>query len=602
MRPHMRGGRYLIGAVVLSSLVAATLEGLGVGLLIPLLHLLQESHQPESKLQMRPVRIMQELLPNHSPGFYLIVFCGLVIVAIIAKNIVFYASQILAAKLRRRISSNLRLSLYERLHHAEMQVFEQRTAGELANVFTIETTRTLGTVDILITLLQRISIGVCYVAALFWLSWQLTLFALLLAVVVGSSLMWFYRRLSRVGSEVTEINQRLATGLTESFGGIRVVRATHSQARVIAEFKERSEALANVEERIARTGGMLSPIAEVIAVTGAMVLVGCAYVYLVRPGHMLPSYLAGFGFCLLRLLPLINQVYGLQGNFIHMSWSVKEVERWLDSPQFPQRPFGEVPFDGVKSGICFEGVGYTYGNGTQALADISFDVPAGQTVALVGASGSGKSTIAALLLRFREPTAGRIMVDGRDYWEYAPQSWHHTVAVVDQDGFLFHDTLANNIAYGYAEATPAAIQKAVEIAHLEDVVAASANGLDTVVGERGTLLSGGQRQRLAIARALVRQPQVLILDEATSALDNISEREVQAALEKAQRGRTVVVIAHRLTTIQRANKIVVLDKGRVVEQGTWQELVAQQGAFARLLAATDHQPTVAENAAGDRFL
>jgi subfamily B ATP-binding cassette protein MsbA len=602
LRPHMRGGRYLIMAVVASSLLAAMLEGLGVAMLIPLLNLLQESTLPQSRLQMSPVRIVQEYLPNHSPGFYLIVFCALVVLAFVAKNIVFYFSQLLAARLRRRISTNLRLSLFERLHNAEMHVFEQRSGGEMSNVFATETVRTIGTVEVLINLLQRVSVGVCYLAALFWISWQLTCFVFLLGLLVGGSLLKLYRRLSRVGGEVTDINQQLYKRLAESFSGVRVVRATNSQGRVIGEFKQESENLAMVEEKISRTSALLGPVAEVVAVAGAMVVVGCAYVYLVRPGFMLPSYLAGFGFCLLRLLPLVNQVYGLQGNFIYMSWGVKEVERWLDSPQFPQRPFGQVPLEQIKDGIVFEQVGYTYGNGKEALAGISFKVPAGKTVALVGASGSGKSTIAALLLRFREPTAGRITLDGRDYWEYTPESWHRHVAFVDQEAFLFHDTLSRNIAYGFTAATPEAIASAVEIARLNDVVEALPDGLDTIVGERGTLLSGGQLQRLAIARALVRRPHVLVLDEATSALDNISEREVQEALEKAQRGRTVVVIAHRLTTIQRADHIVVMDKGRVVEEGTWLELAAKKGAFARLLEAANRETSVAENAAADRFL
>jgi ABC-type multidrug transport system fused ATPase/permease subunit len=204
-------------------------------------------------------------------------------------------------------------------------------------------------------------------------------------------------------------------------------------------------------------------------------------------------------------------------------------------------------------------------------------------VALVGPSGSGKSTIAALLLRFRMLTGGKILVDGRDYWEFSAASWHRGVAVVEQDAFLFHDTMANNIQYGFTEATPAALKKAVELAHLQDVVDGLPKGLDTVVGERGTMLSGGQRQRLALARALVRDPQVLILDEATSSLDTMSEREVQIALNQARQGRTSLVIAHRLSTVRNADHIVVLDEGRVVQQGTWKELELQAGLFSNLL-------------------
>jgi len=213
------------------------------------------------------------------------------------------------------------------------------------------------------------------------------------------------------------------------------------------------------------------------------------------------------------------------------------------------------------------------------------EIPAGKTIALVGESGSGKSTIASLLLRFRAPTEGTIEVDGIDYWEFSPATWHQNVAVVEQEAFLFHDTLANNIGYGFPDVTRDAIRLAVNRAHLDDVVTRLPDGLETIVGERGTMLSGGQRQRLAIARALVRDPKILILDEATSALDSISEKQVQAAIRDAQEGRTVVVIAHRLSTIRHADHIVVLSQGRVVEQGTWEELENLNGTFSRFIGS-----------------
>jgi ABC-type multidrug transport system fused ATPase/permease subunit len=214
---------------------------------------------------------------------------------------------------------------------------------------------------------------------------------------------------------------------------------------------------------------------------------------------------------------------------------------------------------------------------------VDFTVPVGQTVALVGSSGSGKSTLAALLLRFRAPTSGRITVDGVDYWEYSPESWHRATALVEQDAFLFHGTLRENIVYGCATATDAAIERAIQIANLTDVVAGMPNGLDTLVGERGAMVSGGQRQRIAIARAVIRDPAILILDEATSHLDAVSEQLVQQALVNASRGRTTIVIAHRLSTIREADQLIVLDRGRIVEQGTWEALEAAGGAFQRLL-------------------
>ena len=580
LRPHLRVGRYLIAAVVISSLLAAVLEGTGVSLLVPLLSLLLGG---EGATPMRPIRWVQTWLPGHNPAFYVMLFCLFVLGTISAKNIVLYTSQILGARLKRRISVNLRYALFQKLHNAELNLFEQRTTGELANVCFGETTRTIGTIDLLLFIVQRSGIGLFYVTALFVISWPLTLITLLLSGGIGLTIRFIHRRLARSGREITEINQRLSTCLVESFAGIRVVRATHSQAREVTRFHELSDAQAILEQKTTRYSALLMPITETVAVAGAMVIVGCAYYFFVRPGLMLSSHLLGFGFILLRLLPLVNQLYGLQVHILFLAPGVAEVEKWLESPQYPARPFGTRIFHDVEKAVEFENVSYTYPNGTRALVDVSFKMPAGKTVALVGASGSGKSTAATLLLRLRTPTSGRIAVDDHDYWDFSASSWHGFVAVVEQEAFLFHDTMARNIGYGFPEVSMQQIEEAVRLAYLEDVVNQLPDGLDTVVGERGTLFSGGQRQRLAIARALVRNPQVLILDEATSALDNISERQVQAALEKALQGRTVLVIAHRLSTIRNADHIVVLNEGRVLEQGTWDKLVALSGNFEKLV-------------------
>lgn len=574
LRPHLRGGRYLLGAVIFTSLCSALLEGLGVAMLVPLLNLLAESEKP-----MRPILLLQEWLPGHATSFYVVTFCGLVLGAIIGKNILLYLSQFLAARLKRRISVNLRDALYRRLLGADIALFEQRTGGEMANVFLLETQRTLNTVDSLLLILQRGSMALFYVLGLLFISLPLTLITVGLGAVIGVVLMLLSRKLRRSGQELAAANQQVGARLIETFAGIRLIRGTHSGEREVERFRKLVEHQGKVDEQGIRLGALFHPLAEVIAVGGAIGIVALAYFLFVRPQVMLSSHLLGFGFILLRLLPLLNQMYSLQGHVIYMVGGVKEVERWLDSPQHPHRPYGDEIFSGVRESIRFETVSYTYPNGTEALKEVSFELPAGRMLALVGASGSGKSTIASLLLRFRQVTTGCIRVDGRDCWDFTAESWHQSIAIVEQEAFVFHDTLRANIAYGCPHASAEDISAAVRLANLEDVVSSLPAGLDTVVGERGSMLSGGQRQRLAIARAIVRQPRVLILDEATSALDSISEQLVQSALNEASKGRTVLVIAHRLSTIKHADEIVVLEQGRVVERGTWEELLALRGTF-----------------------
>ncbi len=579
LRPYLRAGRHLVVAVVVALLLAGALEGVGVGLLVPLLSLLLGGEQATP---MRPIRWSQEWFPGHTVTFYVAVFCLFVLAAIIAKNVVLYISQFLAAGLKRRMAVNLRDALYSKLHRAELSLFEHRTIGELANVCFGETGRTIGAIDVLLLLGQRSAIALFYLVALLFISWEMTLMAFGLALGIGGLVSGLHRRMGRLGSTVTEVNQRLNSCLVESFAGVRVVRATNSQERVYEKFSELSDAQAAVEERSSRLSALVTPVAEIAAVTGAMIIVSISYHFFVRTGDMLVSYQLGLGFIMLRMLPLVNQLNGLAGHLMYVGPGVREVERWLNEPEFPLRPFGSREFSAIRESIVFERVGYTYPNGTVALRDLDLKLPAGRTIALVGQSGSGKSTLATLMLRLRQPTTGRLLIDGVDYWDFSADSWHRNIGIVEQEAFLFHDTLARNIAYGRDGITRKQIEAAVAMAHLQDVVAELPDGLDTVVGERGVLFSGGQRQRLAIARALVHNPRLLILDEATSALDNLSEREVQSALDRAVEGRTVLVIAHRLSTIRNADHIVVMKEGCIAEQGSWDALVARGGDFAKL--------------------
>jgi subfamily B ATP-binding cassette protein MsbA len=580
LRPFLGAERVRLAAVLASSLFVMVFEGAGVGLLVPLLSLLLGG---ENATPMRPLQWLEHQLPGHSPGFYVGVICAAIVVAIAAKNVAAYLSQVLAADLKRRISITLRDALFRRLHTADLDLFDRSPGGEIANVFLVETYRVTLAVDVLVATLQRSSIGLFYLCALCYISWPLTLLVLALAGAIGSVLTFVYRRITSAGVELTELNHRIASLLTQSFAGVRIVRATNSQAQVIAEFHGLSLAQARAEERSTHASSLLFPLTETLAVVGAMLIVCCAYVFFVRTGHMLSSYLLAYGFMLLRLLPLLNQLYGLQGHLLYLAGGVREVQVWLDTPTYPERAFGTRVYTPLRDALRFERVSYTYPNGATALNDVEFSVPVGQTIAIVGSSGSGKSTLAALLLRFRTPTRGRVTVDGVDYWEYSPESWHRATALVEQDAFLFHGTLRENIVYGFDGATPAAVQHAIDVANLSDVIAQLPRGLDTLVGERGAMVSGGQRQRIAIARAVIRDPSILILDEATSHLDVVSEQLVQQALLNASRGRTTIVIAHRLSTIREADQLIVLERGSVVEQGTWEALEAAGGAFQRLL-------------------
>ena len=580
LRPYLVRQPLLLAAVLGSALFVMLFEGFGVGLLVPLLNLLLGG---ERATPMRPLQWLERTIPGHSPAFYIGAIAVAIVVSVALKNVAFYTSLVLAARLKRRIAVRLRDDLFRRLHRADLDLFDRLPGGDLANVFLVETYRTTVAIDAMLALVQRTSIAFFYVAALFFLSWPLTALVLVLAVALGGALSFVYGRLKTVGIELTDLNHRMAALLGQSFSGVRIVRATHSQDREIEQFHSLNDAQAGAEERSAEALSLVFPITETLAVAGAMVIVTCAYIFLVRPGYMLSSYLLAYGFVLLRLLPLMNQLYGLHGHLAYLAGGIEEVKAWLDTPYFPDRPFGATEFAGVRRSLAFERVTFRYPNGKTALDNIDFVVPVGQTIAIVGPSGAGKSTLANILLRLRAPTSGRVIVDERDFWDFSSESWHRATALVEQDAFLFHGTLRENILYGCENVSAAALEHALHAAHLTDVVSSLPDGLETLVGERGAMVSGGQRQRIAIARAVIRNPSILILDEATSHLDAVSERLVQQALQNASRGRTTIVIAHRLSTIREADRLIVLENGRIAEQGTWDTLATAGGVFERLI-------------------
>jgi ABC-type multidrug transport system fused ATPase/permease subunit len=296
----------------------------------------------------------------------------------------------------------------------------------------------------------------------------------------------------------------------------------------------------------------------------------------VANGSLEVASLLTFLFVLFRMVPAIQELNGCSATLNALQGSVHNIQDLLSTEDKPYLRDGHKPFRGLQHGIEFRSVDFSYDLRSPILKDITLTIEKGQTVALVGASGAGKSTLADLVARFYDPVQGQILFDGVDLREYSIASVRQRMAIVSQDTFIFNASVRDNIAYGLPDTKDEEIWQAAELANAKEFIQAMPEGFETILGDRGVRLSGGQRQRIAIARALLRNPEILILDEATSALDSVSEKLIQESLEKLAVGRTVIAIAHRLSTIANASTVVVMEGGKIVEQGTYQALIGQK--------------------------
>ncbi len=586
--PHLRLPRWLIVVSVLLSILGSLLDGVAFGLAAVLIDVLRPGSPapaPTGSGFMGMALAALQRISSGTPLNTLVLVVIGVIASLILKNALLYWAWIAGARVRRHLVCQVRQLLFERLLATDLSFFEEHKTGELSEVFHVETNRIIISMDNLLILLQRIAMVAVYFVLIIVLSPLLAMGVVVIGALVGGLMGMVSARLRRYGDEATRRNQALAGRLSESFGGIRTIRATHAEAQEAERFYRFNSALGGVEEGASRVAGAGTPIGEIVGVSGGMLLLLGSYVWLIQPGHIAPITLVMFAGFLLRLMPALAQVNGLFAHLVYLAGGMREIIQWLQLPRFPRTPFGTRTLTTLGLGVQFHDVTLDFANGTRALDGFNLFIPAGKTVALVGGSGAGKTTAAGLLLRLREPSSGRITVDGVDAHEFTPESWHRTIASVEQDPFVFHDTVAYNVAFGIPDASPERIREALRRAHLEAVIDSKPGGLDAIVGERGSGLSGGQRQRLAIARALIREPRLLVLDEATSSLDNESERQVQRDIEEVMQGRTALIIAHRLSSIRQADWIVVMDHGRKVEEGTWEDLVKNGGRFAALLAA-----------------
>ena len=512
------------------------------------------------------------------------ILCTIVMIAILLKNVFLYSALYVLTPIRNRIIYDMRNEMFQKILQLPIGYFSDQRKGDIMSRLTNDLQDVeFSTISFLETFFREpITIGL-YLFAMIKLSPELSLFLLIFLPLAGLIIGRIGRSLKKVSTRVQEKLGDILSTIEETLGGIRVVKGFNAEQQQIVRFKTENEKLLEIKNSANRRRDLASPVSETLGI-----LAVCCVLY--YGGRLVLGHsftLSGPDF--LTYIAIFTQIINPLKSFSAASYniqrgaaSIERIQSLISEKETVVEAVNPVPLTGFNHSLEFRNVSFSYGD-KQVLHNINLKLEKGKTIALVGSSGSGKSTLADMIPRFHDVTSGELLIDGVNIKDYKISDVRKLMGIVTQEPILFNDTIANNIALGSLGTPRASIEQAAKIANAHNYIIQKEEGYDTNIGDRGTKLSGGERQRLTIARAVLKNPPILILDEATSSLDTESERLVQDALDNLMHDRTSIVIAHRLSTVRHADEIIVLNKGTIAERGRHEELIAKDGIYRKLV-------------------
>lgn len=604
LRYSVRYWKYL-ALSIFCTIVFALLNGASVYLSIPLLDTLFNTSVVSSVAPTGSgAEVSSSILPDFlisiknsiSQGFNNFIFAGdktealfricmVIFAAFILKNIAGYFQAYFLNFVEQGIVRDLRDDAYEQLHRLPISYFKSERVGNLISIIVNDVTAVQNSVSATFLNLIREPLSiVVFLGIAISISWELTLISLVTLPFSAGIISFIGIKLRKYSAKIQEKIADITSVIQETISGVKIVKAFGTENYENKKFRKETGGYFKMVLRITRIRNLSAPITETMSVMVGVIIIYYGGTLVLSNNEIKASEFLGFLFAIFQLLPPIKELSGVNNRIQESSAAGDRIFDIIDTQPDIVNKDGAEEVKEFKSELAFQNVSFAYPDetGEMVLDNINFSINKGEVVALVGPSGGGKSTLVDLIPRFYDVTGGAIKFDGKDLRDLKIEDLRKFIGIVTQETILFNDSIKNNICYGSTDFSEEDIFEAAKVANAHKFISEMPNGYDTEIGERGVKLSGGQRQRLAIARALLKNPDIMIFDEATSALDNESEKLVQEALDRLMKSRTVVVIAHRLSTIKNADKILVLQSGKIIQSGNHDRLLEQGGLYKKL--------------------